>query len=81
LTLIVLSRASAWQMRDPHVSQNWQANTPPLAVGRLHVRTRPWLMTNACFGTMTEIPNADADCLRHSRQWHTYTCNGSALTS
>src|SRR5579863_9554733 len=68
-TLIVLSRPSVWQMREPHASQNVQANTPPLSVGRLQVRTLPCIIANALAGTMTEMPNADADCLRHSRQW------------
>jgi hypothetical protein len=58
-------------MRDPHTTQNMQSSTRPLSVGRRQVRTSPSVSANAASGTITDIPNADADCRRHSRQWQT----------
>ena len=69
--LIVASPGLAWRMRVPQSTQNMHSSTLPLSVGRLHVLRLPCLSTNASAGTMTEMPKADADCLRHSRQWHT----------
>jgi hypothetical protein len=45
-----------------------QSSTRPLSVGLDQVLTSPPVSRNARAGTITEIPNAEADCFRHSRQ-------------
>jgi hypothetical protein len=69
--LIVASPGVVWRMRVPQSAQNMHSSTLPLSVGRLQLLRWPCVSMNASVGTMTEMPKAEADCLRHSRQWHT----------
>ena len=71
LMLTISPPGLAWWMRVPQATQNVQSNCRPLSVDRRHAAMVPCLRWNALAGTRTEMPNADADCLRHSWQWHT----------
>jgi len=57
--------------RDPQIEQNMQSIVRPLSVGRVHVFGEPWVTLKAGRGTRSDMPNADADCFWHSRQWQT----------
>src|SRR3954468_17065323 len=71
LTVIVAEPGLACHTREPQVPQNMQSSVHPLSVRRDQVRTSPCCRLNALFGTRSEMPKAEADCLRHSRQWQT----------
>ena len=57
------------QSRDPHVGQNAHLRRLPLSVGRVHQFGAPCVTRSPARGTISDIPNAEADCFRHSRQW------------
>jgi hypothetical protein len=57
------------QTREPHSGQNAQSTTRPLSAGRDQKRGTPESRLKSARLTHTEMPKADADCLRHSRQW------------
>jgi hypothetical protein len=58
--------------REPHSGQKAQSSTATaLSVGRDQKRCRPESSEKSVRLTHTEIPNAEADCFRHSRQWQT----------
>jgi hypothetical protein len=54
--------------REPQARQNAQARVPPLSVARDQTFTSPCVTWKSERLTMTETPNADADCFWHSRQ-------------
>ena len=57
--------------RLPQSGQKAQSISLPLSVARDQTRGSPRTSRSAAVGTMTEIPNADDDCARHSVQWQT----------
>jgi hypothetical protein len=65
----------------PQLPQKAQSSVLPVSVGRDQNLGFPWVRRNAACGTMKDIPNAEADCLRHSTQWQTNSCNGPADNS
>lgn len=70
LSVSVLPRC--WcQRREPQSIQNMQSSIWPLFVGRDQSLGVPLIKRNPDCRTTSEIPKADADCLRHSPQWQT----------
>jgi hypothetical protein len=54
--------------REPQEGQNAQASVPPLSVARDQTFTSPCVRRKSARLMMTEMPQAEADCLWHSRQ-------------
>jgi hypothetical protein len=65
----LISATSPCQTREPHSAQKWQLNVRPLSVERDHRFGTPRVSTKPALLTITEMPNAEADCFRHSSQW------------
>ena len=59
------------QSLDPHTGQNMQVIVRPLSAVRVHTEALPRVTRNVARGTKNVMPNADADCFRHSAQWQT----------
>ncbi|HEX2529324.1 MAG TPA: hypothetical protein VHL31_23905 [Geminicoccus sp.] len=71
LMLTLPSRTERCHSREPQFPQKAQSSVSPVDVGRVQERGTPLVRRTAGQVTITEIPNAEADCLRHSRQWQT----------
>ena len=56
------------QSLDPHTGQNMQVIVRPLSAVRFHTDTLPRVRRNDVRGTKKVMPNAEADCFRHSSQ-------------
>src|SRR5205807_7660471 len=65
----LLPPAYSCHRREPRPGQKAQSSTRPLSVGRDQKRGVPETSVKSARLTQTEMPNAEADCLRHSRQW------------
>lgn len=72
LMLMELARSlSPCQIRDPQSGQKKQSSARPLSASLDHCFGVPRTSRNPDLLTITEMPNAEADCLRHSVQWQT----------
>lgn len=72
LMLMVSGLPLLWcQSREPQMTQKTHSSRCPDAVWRDQDEVSPRRSVNSLLGTVNEIPNADADCLRHSVQWQT----------
>src|SRR5437879_12944702 len=76
----LLPPAYSCHRREPHPGQKPQSSTRPLSVGRDQKRGVPETSLKSARLTQTEMPNAEADCLRHSRQWQRQVLTGGAET-
>ncbi len=65
------SVADSCQRREPQFGQKAHLTRPPLSVGRVQNSGPPRVTRKPVCGTMKDIPNAEADCFWHSRQWQT----------
>src|SRR3954471_14371002 len=63
--------SGACQSREPQSGQNAQVSRLPLSVSRVQNFGTPCVTLRPDLVTSTEMPKAEADCLRHSRQWQT----------
>jgi hypothetical protein len=59
-----------WNSRVPQSGQKLQAIRPPEAVGRSQTLGAPDVSLTSSVPTISDIPKAEADCARHSVQWH-----------
>jgi hypothetical protein len=66
--LIVALPSPACHSRVPQVGQNALSKMRPESPAQDQCAGVPCVTRSAARGTMTEMPNADADCLRHLRQ-------------
>jgi hypothetical protein len=67
---MVRESAASWcHSRVPQSGQKAHSTFPPLSASRAQYRGVPLNSLKLSRGTMNEMPNADADCLRHSVQW------------
>jgi len=57
--------------RDPQAGQKAQTTRRPLSADRVQKLGAPEVTRKPARGTSSDRPNAEADCLRHSRQWQT----------
>ena len=71
LMLIVVLPSPACHSRVPQVGQNALSKTRPESPAQDQWDGVPCVNRSASCGTITEMPNAEADCLRHLRQWQT----------
>jgi hypothetical protein len=69
--LIVALPWPACHSRVPQVGQNALSKMRPESPAHDQCAGVPPVIRTASRGTITEMPNADADCLRHLRQWQT----------
>lgn len=63
------------------MGQKKQSSMRPLSVGRVHLLSLPLTSLTSELRTMAEMPNAEADCLRHSLQWQTYVSSSVPISS
>jgi len=59
------------QSRAPQFGQKAQWIRRPLSVARLQNFGAPCVTRSPALGTLSDVPNSEADCFWHSRQWHT----------
>ena len=67
--MLTSGASSSCHRREPQAGQKAQRMVWPLSVGRDQKRGLPAVRRRAARGAITEMPNAEADCRRHSRQW------------
>src|SRR5882672_733379 len=81
MLIVLLSPRRLCHKRDPHTGQKAQSSQWPLSVGRDQNCGVPRVTLKVARGTTIEMPNAEADCFRHSVQWQTYFSRGPSATS
>ena len=82
LTLMVSgSPAASCHSREPQSGQKAQCRVRPLSVARDQRSVLPWVRWKSSRRTKSEMPKAEADCLRHSRQWQMYRFTGVPMIS
>ena len=57
--------------REPQAGQKAQISVRPLSARRDQRATAPRPRRKSARRTISEMPKAEADCFRHSRQWQT----------
>jgi len=69
MQMLSSSPGTSSQTRLPQSGQKTQTIVRPLSAARGHLFTAPRVGRKSARRAMTEMPKAEDDCLRHSRQW------------
>jgi hypothetical protein len=77
ITYLIFGPPDLCITRHPHVLQKRHSRVLPLSVGRLYTPSNGIGISK--LGNMAEMPNAEDDWWRHSKQWQTKMANGFSV--